>query len=245
MKNSSCKIRLLLVLALFLMYGCASPKFLSSEDRGKIKSVVVAIESEDERMNIIDVAEIRKKEYSKTYGGMMYGAIGGAIEALVKEGISRYKINSVIDGNIDPIGQGISGYDTKAVFNQLTLKGMSETMLESGKTNNLPVISARILSETGDAGSTDADALLRIEYRYGIGAYSKGKLFPAMTASISVESLPEKRTLMKDIWIASACENRDYTIEDYAKDGGEKYKRCFEEMVERFGRSLAGLFSLK
>lgn len=90
--------------------------------------------------------------------------------------------------------------------------------------------------------STDADVLLKIEYQYGIGAYSEKKPLPAIIANISVESIPENRTLMKNTWITHSCEKHNYTLDDYAKDNGKIYKQCFEEMVEQFGQNLVNIF---
>jgi hypothetical protein len=234
---------LLPVLVFLLIHGCASaPKFLSNEDRSKTRSIVLAIESEDDQMNVIDVTQIRKQEYSRTYGGIMHGAIGGAMETLIIEGISTHKIGSLIGGSIGPVRESISGYDTKTVFDRLVLKGITENMVDLNRLHNLPVHDVRASNRIGEPRSTDADVLLKIKYRYGIGAYNKQKPFPAMIAQISVESLSENKMLMKNIWMASGCENRSYTLDDYAKNGGEIYKRCFEEMVEQFGRNLVNVF---
>lgn len=226
------------VMALFILYGCASvPKSLSSEDRDRIKTVAVTAVLEDDELSILDITEIKKREYSKTYGGMMFGAIGGALEALIIEGISRYKIGSHVGGNIAPIRENIQGYNIKTVFNDLVLKGMSETLKESNKVQRVQAMAFQ--ENSFESKSVDADALLKIEYKYGIGARDKQKQLPAITATVSIESIPDNRTLMKDTWIAYSCEEHNYTIDDYAKNGGEIYRRCFEEMVEQFGRNIA------
>jgi hypothetical protein len=234
------RICLLTLIALFALSGCAStPKSLSEQDIGIIRTLVLTTVLEDNQMSTIDIAGIRKHEYSKTYGGMMYGALGGALEAIIIEGISRYKIHSMVGGSIDPIKEGISGYDAEAAFAEFVFKGMTENLKELNKLQSVRMLDR---ASTKDKSGHDGDALLKIEYRYGIGALEEKRPLPAVIANISVLSLPDNRLLMKNLWTAFACERRDYTIDDYARDGGRLYRQCFEEMAERFGRDLVSTF---
>lgn len=246
MKTKTYKTCLLLTIVFLLLHGCAStPKFLSSKDQNEIKSITLITVQKDDQMSVLDITQIRQQAYSRSYGGAMYGAVGGALEALIKEGISSYKINSLIGGSIDPIKESISGYNTKAAFDDLVFRGITQNMKELNKNHNVRILDVRILdrSLSGEQRrSNDADVLMKIEYKYGIGAYVENKPLPAMIAKISVESLPDNRTLMKNTWTACGCEQRNYTIGDYAKDDGRIYKQCFEEMVEQFGRNLVNVF---
>ena len=164
----------------------------------------------------------------------------GHLEALIVEGISRFKINSHVGVSIAPLRDSISGYDVKAVFDRLVLKGMSESMKEADKAREVRPLDMATWDKREGA---DADVLLKIEYRFGIGALEKQKPLPAIMALVSVESLSDNRILMKDTWVAHSCEEQGYTIDDYAKDGCAIYKRCFEQMIEQFGRDLAGSLS--
>jgi hypothetical protein len=227
------------VLALLVLCGCASvPKSLSNEDRKRIKVVAVTTVLEVDDLSMLDLANIRKSGYSRNYGGTMYGAIGGALEALIIEGISSYKIRSSIGGSISPIRESIHGYDAKSVFDALVFKGMLDTLKESNKVQCVQVIGPITSGESSIA----ADALLKIEYKYGIGAPYERNPLPAITAIVSIESLPGNQTLMQDdwnAWMASSCVEYDYTLDDYAKNNGELFKRCFEQIVEKFGRDVA------
>lgn len=53
-------------IALLFLCGCASvPKTLSEADREKVKRVVVATQLEDEKMSVLDIAQIRQRQHSK------------------------------------------------------------------------------------------------------------------------------------------------------------------------------------
>jgi hypothetical protein len=242
MKIGICGSRLACVMALLVLFGCASvPKSLSSEDRNRIKVVAVRTVLEDDGLSMLDIASVRKNEYSKSYGGMMYGAIGGALEALIIEGTSWYKIRSSIGGSISPIRESIHGYDAKSVFDALVFKGISNALNESNKVQRVQAIGPITSAESSIA----ADALLKIEYKYGIGVPYERKPLPAITATVSIESLPDNQTLTKEdwkAWIDSSCVEYDYTLDDYAKNGGELYRRCFEQIVEQFGRNVANTY---
>lgn len=231
----------LLLYAFFLLEGCAVPKRMSSEDISRIKSLAVATSLENDDFNIIDLSRIRKKEYSKTYGGMMHGAIGGALEALIIEGMAKYKINSSVDGDIAPIKQSIPGFDAKNTFEEIFFKGFSENVRINKNIQKVDIIK---LDESAfnNGPSSAYDTLLKIEFKYGIGAYQKDKPLTAMDAKVSVISLQENKRMMTDFVTSYGCSENNYTLEDYAKDNGKIYKQCFNEMADYFSKKLANQY---
>jgi hypothetical protein len=222
---------------------------MSSDYISTIKNVAVITNLEDDSLCVLDISEIRKQAYSKQYGGVMFGAIGGALEALIIEGVASYRIRSLVGGSIEPVRESISDFDAKSIFEAIVHKKLSEQLKESRGIQSVIMLKKEGVVETGDGISISnaqkgnyPDTLLTIEYRYGLGAFVENEPLPAIMASVSVISIPENRKLMTDTIMTYGCSGNAYNLVDYARDKGEIYRRCFEEVVEEFGERLAGRY---
>jgi hypothetical protein len=221
--------------------GCATvPRYMSNDYINKIKNIAVVTNLQDDSLSVLDVTGIRKQENSKQYGGVMYGAIGGALEALIIEGISSYKINSLIGGSITPIQESIAGFDVKATFDDIVNKHFFEHIRANRDIQSLVMLkTVNSLEFPNEQHNSNPDTLLKIEYRYGIGAFTEKKPVPAIVADISAISLPENKKIMSDTIIMYSCDTNNYTLADYAENNGTIYKQCFSEIVEKLIHRIA------
>ena len=123
------------------MSGCATvPTRMSSDCISKIRNIAVFTTLEDDNLSVLDISGIRKKAYSKTYGGMMFGAIGGALEALIIEGVASYKIHSLIGGSASPVRESINGFDAKSRFDDMVYKVFSEDIKINRNIQHMSVV---------------------------------------------------------------------------------------------------------
>ena len=250
--NYSFALSVLFSMVLFLLPGCATtPKYLSSDDISKIKNISIETNLEDNGLCVLDIAGVRKQAYSKQYGGVMFGAIGGAIEALIIEGVASHKINSMIGGSIGPVKESVSDFDAKVTFDAIFLKKFSEQIKENTDIQNITMLKVNSSSETagaanivipGNQTNSQPDALLKIDYKYGIGAFVEKRPLPAVIAKVSVLKLPESAKLMSDIVIMYSCNENNYTLDDYAKDKGKLYRQCFNEIADKLGQRIVGFY---
>jgi hypothetical protein len=230
-----------------LLSACATdPKRMSVDDINKIRNVAVVTKLEDNTLNVLDISGIRTREYSKQYGGVMFGALGGALEALIIEGISSYKIHSAIGGSINPIQESVADFDAETAFNDVIYTQLPEHIKAGRDIKNILMLKADNFIETEDGIRITSeekdncpDTLLKIEYRYGIGAVTEKKPVPAIVANISVISIPENKRMMRDTMIVYSCDDNDYTLADYAENNGKVYRQCFGEIVEKLCQQLA------
>ncbi|HTZ18849.1 MAG TPA: hypothetical protein VMB78_10470 [Dissulfurispiraceae bacterium] len=238
----------LLSLAIILLAGCATtPKYLSSDDASKIKNIAIETTLEDNGLCVLDIAGIRKQEYSRQYGGVMFGAI----EALIIEGVSSHKINSMIGGSIEPIKESVADFNMKSTFDSTFYKKFSELIKENTDIQNIIMLKENDSSGTATAPdiatpstqtNNQPDALLKIDYKYGIGAFVEKKPLPAVIARVSVLRLPESTKLMSDIVIMYSCDDNNYTLDDYAQNKGKIYRQCFNEIADKLGERIVGFY---
>lgn len=231
-----------LVLIILALSGCAAaPKHMSADDVARIECIGVSTYLESSSPKNIDLTGIRQQEYKKTYGGMMYGAVGGALEAIAIEIIARKKISSQIGGSLSAVRDSLSEFNAAEVFDDVFYRAFSEEMKANGKAETV-ILLRENQDKQSPEGVPNADTLVRISYQYGIGAFGKGHPIPALAAQISVVAAGDNKTLMQDTLTVHACEEKDYSLADYAKEDGRLYKECFQEMAEQFGRRLVGRY---
>lgn len=239
-----------LSLLLPLLSGCSTtPKRMSFDDINRMRNVAVVAKLDDRDLKVLDITGIKKKEQSRQYGGVMFGALGGAIEALIIEGIANNKIHSMIGGSIDPVRESVADFDAGAAFFEVAQSKLPDK-IKSGRTiQNVTVLkegkipeSAGSIVISGDDKNIHPDTLLTIEYRYGLGALVESRPVPAIVANISVVNIPENREMMRDSMVSYSCSENNYTLADYAGDKGKIFRQCFSELVESFCQGLASSY---
>jgi len=250
--RTSFSICLLLLLAALFLFGCAStklPRYMSSDYASGIRNIVIVTKLDHEGLSLLDLAEIKKEEHSKQYGGVTRGALGAALEWIIVEGIASYKINALIGGSIEPVRESVADFDARTTFDDITYRTFSEQIRTHRDIHSIVMLKTNDLSqeeliknqphERKDNGS---DVVLEIDYSHGIGAFAEERPLPAIVARISVRSIPEQATIMSDTLLTYSCDDHYYTLADYAANNGEIYKQCFRKIVEKLSQRLANIY---
>lgn len=244
--SASC---LFALVALPLISGCASTKVskcVSLDQTNSMRNIAVVATCQNAALKVLDITDIRKKEYSKQYGGVMYGAIGGVLEVLIHEGVASYKICSLVGGSVGDVRKSVADFDARSAFDEILYARFSERIKAKTHIQNVVMLkSADLVQDGSGSNSSDEqkgnkpDTLLIVDYTYGIGAWVKEKPVPAIVANVSVRSVPKNETLMSDTVVSYSCDGNNYTLANYAENGGEKYRACFRQVVDDLARRIA------
>ncbi len=232
------RIYLTVFLVAFVFTGCAPKEVPIKKDIAKTVQIIgILTNSKSDRIEFIDLAGTRKDVYQQNFGGGQFGAIGGALEALVHEAEIYVKDRELMGGSIGALRESLSGFQADDIFKQIMVR---EIEGYEKKSNILKLV---VLNENERNNLQDLDAILEINYVYGIGAYVPEVLNAVISANIVLTRTTNGETLANFDHVISAGTKSPCTLKDYAINNGALYKTDFSEAAKGFTISLAEMLA--
>ncbi len=234
---------------LLLMVGCATTsKSLGPEITSKIKKVGIVTVLKDKELRVFDHTEV----YGKTYGGMMFGAIGGALEAVALAIEANIRIKASLGGDPNLLRNQLREYSVSEVFFGNLSRRLSEKyeivstdqsvneLREAKKGEKLKV------EDYLDAcGKCQADTMLKVEYYYGLAAYASRKSSAAIIANFSVYDVETKELLLKKEIVSDNYFGRSRVVPEFAANDSELYKKDLSRAMDALSEIVARDFGIQ
>lgn len=237
------------LLAFSLMAGCATTsKSLGPEITSKIKKVGIVTVLKDKELRVFDHTEV----YRKTYGGMMFGAIGGALEGIALAVEANIRIKSSLGGNPDLLRNQLREYSVSEVFFGNLSRKLSEKyemvsadqsvneLREAKKGEKL-----KIEDYLDACRKCQADTMLKVEYYYGLAAYANVKSSAAIIANFSVYDVETKELLLKKEIISDKYFKKSRVIPEFAANDSELYKKDLSGAMDTMSEVVARDFGIQ
>lgn len=231
------------LLVLSLMAGCATtPKSLGPEITGKIKKVGIVTVLKDKELRVFDHTEV----YRKTYGGMMFGAIGGALEGIVLAIEASMKVKSSLGGDPNLLRNQLREYSVSEVLFGNLSRRLSEKyeivsadqsaneLREAKKGENL-----KIEDYLEACRKCQADTMLKVEYYYGLAAYASVKSSAAIIAHFYIYDVNTKELLLKKEIVSDKYFKKSRVIPEFAANDSELYKKDLSEAMDAMSEVVA------
>ena len=246
--NNLCLWMVLCAFAFSLMSGCATTsKSLGPETTSKIKKLGLVMVLQDNQLRVFDHTGVSQK----TYGGFMFGAIGGALEAIAKAVETNIRIRSSLGGDPNALIKELGEYHIEEIFGEELVNKLS------GK--YVIVNTDRFVNELKDTKKgqklkvedyldacrrCEADTLLKIDFNYGLAAYAREKSSAAIVVNLSVYDVATKSLVMKKQIVSDQYFKKSRVIPDFSANGAELYKKDIPEIVNMLSIIIARDFGL-
>jgi hypothetical protein len=237
------------LLVLSLMAGCATTsKSLGPEITGKIKKVGIVTVLKDKELRVFDHTEV----YRKTYGGMMFGAIGGALEGIALAVEGSIRIKSSLGGDPNLLRNQLREYSVSEVFFGNLSRRLSEKyeivsadqsvneLREAKKGEKL-----KIEDYLDACRKSQADTMLKVEYYYGLAAYANVKSSAAIIANFYVYDVKTKELLLKKEIVSDKYFKKSRVIPEFAANDSELYKKDLSEAMDTMSEVVARDFGIQ
>ncbi len=236
-------------LMLSLMAGCATTsKSLGPEITSKIKKVGIVTVLKDKELRVFDHTEV----YQKPYGGVMFGAIGGALEGIAKAIEASIRIKSSLGGDPNLLRDQLREYSVSEVFFGNLNRKLSEKyeivsadpsvneLREAKKGEKL-----KIEDYLDACRKCEADTLLKVEYSYGLAAYASRKSSAAIIANFSVYDVETKELLLKKEIVSDNYFGRSRVVPEFAANDSELYKKDLSRAMDALSEIVARDFGIQ
>lgn len=236
------------LLAFSLMAGCATTKSLGPETTSKIKKVGIVTVLKDKELRVFDHTEV----WGKTYGGMMFGAIGGALEAIALAVEANIRIKSSLGGDPNLLRNQLREYSVSEVFfGNLSrrLSGKYEIVSADPSVNELQEAKKgeklKIEDYLGACRRCEANTMVKVDYYYGLAAYASRKSSAAIIANFSVYDVETKELLLKKEIVSDRFFKKSRVIPEFAANDSELYKKDLSEAMDAMSEVVARDFGIQ
>ena len=246
--NNLCLWMVFCVFGFLLMIGCATtPKTLKTETTSNIKKLGVVAFLRDNELKVFDHTGVSKK----TYGGFMFGAIGGALEGIAIAVETNIRIRSSLGGDPNILIKELGEYHINEILGEKLANKLSEkyVIVNTDRfVNELRETKKGQKLKTEDyldvCRKCEADTMLKVDFDYGLAAYAREKASAAMIANISVYDVATKTLLMKKEILSDQYFKRSRVIPDFSANGAELYKKDILEALNTLSVIVARDFGL-
>lgn len=230
-----------------LMAGCATTsKSLAPEATSKIKRLGIVTVLKDKELRIFDHTDTSQK----TYGGVMFGAIGGLIEGVAIAVETNIRIKSSLGGDPDLLRKQLREYSLNKAF----LENVSDRLSEKYRIVSADPFVSELRQTKGEklkiedyldaCKKCEADTMLKIEYFYGLAAYAREKASAAILARFSVYEVGTKALIMEKEIVSDIYFKKSRVVPDFAANDSELYKKDLSEAVDALSAAVARDFGL-
>jgi hypothetical protein len=237
------------LLVLSLMAGCATTsKSLGPETTSKIKKVGIVTVLKDKELRIFDHTEV----YKKTYGGMMFGAIGGALEGIALGVEASIRIKISLGGNPDILRNQLREYSVSEVFFGNLSRRLSEKYEIVSADQSVNELQEAMKGEKlkiedylDACRKCEVDTMLKVEYYYGLAAYANVKSSAAVIANFSVYDVETNKLLLKKEMVSDRYFKKSRVIPEFAANDSELYKNDLSEAMGAMSEVVARDFGIQ
>ena len=235
--------------------SCASTqkemKFSLSIDEAKqINRVCILNNLKNTEVQIFDTSGIRENEYSKSYGGVTHGAIGGLVEGLILGGIAEYKLRKLVDESPSMIDENIDGEDIKRIIGNSILAGIDENREKFGDRNitfcikNIDQFPSKKLNQESNFSylqDNGYDLLVIASYTHGLSVTEYRKPIATVMAVIELYDTATGSLLARRP-LNSRSRNDVHTIKEYRENDSKLYVLAIQNDSKRIGELITMSF---
>lgn len=239
MPAGSALVALLTVIALC---GCATaPNSLEPRLAQGFKRVGVVVYTPEERPSVLDHAHMMEK----SYGGVMFGAVGGFLEGVLLIAEQTGAENSSLGGSIDELRAEVPTYPIR----QLVEQGLSDKLSKTYEVLGSQALrveapaskpTAEELKRRLDgAKQQNLDALLLVNCGYGLAAYAGETSTVAIDTSLTLYRVATGEVILKKGLSSTELFRESRTVKQASINNAE----LFKEDIAQASNALCTLIS--
>ena len=246
---------IIITLITLMCVSCASTpkenKFsLSINEAKNINRVCILNNLKDKKVQIFDTSGIRENEYSKSYGGVTQGAIGGLIEGLIIGGIAEYKLRKLVDEPPSMIDENIDGEDIKRIIENSILEGIDENRDKFGDRNitfcikNIEQFSSNKPKQASNFNylrDSGYDLLVIASYTHGLSVTEYRKPIATVMAVIEMYDTVTGSLLARRP-LNSRSRNDVHTVKEYIENDSKLYVLAIQNDAKKIGELITMSF---
>ena len=247
------QFHIILFCALY-MVGCAStqPTYMSKNSIRQLKTIIFIIEAESGKPEIIDIGGIRTQAYNSVFSGgpELYGALGVLIASGIAEVTSQYEIKKALGEDENSITTLLNNEEALHII----FSGISESFEE--KTSECDYIDfEKIIFLNNQNEDTinkykkvDADHIVNIKYKFGIGVSKKYPPQPAIVSLLEIynpksKELVEKTEISSNSYSLYSAQEEVPSLEEYSKNNAKLFKHDLRKAAKIVGGEIARLYT--
>jgi hypothetical protein len=225
-----------------LLTGCATVTGLKPEQIKAVRSIALAIEPYRTSPEILDHTQVM----DKTYTGYQYGAIGGAIESIIKTIEANIVIKDSLKGSPAEFLKAMEGFqiqeDLVLKTGQALETGYKVIILQPSQVCAKDHCSVK--QYVNAAKTEQADALVYFKYAYGVAAYANEKSGVAIDADIGVYQISNSKKLLQKVLSSDEAFRKGHTIDEFFAGDQALFKEEIGKAVEHFSKLIASMWGL-
>lgn len=236
------------VFGFLLMAGCATTsKSLTPETTSKIRKIAIVTVLQEKELRVFDHTDVSKK----SYGGYMYGAIGGLLEGVAIAVERSIRMRSSLGGDPDLLRKQLGQYPINEILQENVTTKLSERyqVLDANQFVNELRVSKKgeelkIEDYLDVCRKCEADTMLKFDLLYGLAAYAREKSSAAIITNLFVYDVGTKTLLMKKQVVSDNYFKKGRVILDFAANDSELYKKDVQEAANALSVIVARDFGL-
>ncbi len=222
---------LLFCFCLVFLYGCASTLISLKPDQIKsIKTIAILTDPVKDSPQILDHTKVREK----SYGGYMFGAVGGLIEGMVLNSEAQAAIKLSLGADPKEFLNENKNFRIKNFDAMLSEKLEtaftvipSEGLRENCKSSNCGVKDyLKIANEKG------ADAFVYLKFTYGLAAYLDRPGSVAIDGDLIIYQIPSNKILLKKSISSEEVFIEPHKLVEFIADDSDLFKQDIQKAVE-------------
>jgi hypothetical protein len=201
---------------------------------------VIITTLQNEKPRIFDHVKLSKENQDALrYAGLFGGAALTGIVGIAVILESNNKIHESLGGNPDLLREQLGEYPIKEILEEKLIDKISE-MYKIVDVNNL--LDGLRESQKGQkyeiedyldiCKKCEADTMLKIDFYYGLAAYSGEKASAAIVGNILVYDVKTKELLMKKAILSDQYFRKGRTVPEFSDNSAELFKKDIIEAVD-------------
>ncbi len=255
-RKSICRF-LVVAIVLDCLLGCSSSKLLTRDDFSKFETLTILAVPQSNTIQVFD----RTKTREKFYAGQYQGALAMLIGELLVTGISTYKINTNLGGDVNELRTILRAYPFKMILKD-ELQKIDSNSYQVIPLNETPVGLRNILSKAKSASylkkniddiakeRNNLKTIVFIEFAHGLfvrGGVTEPGI--GIVSDMVVFDIVSNKTVFKKTTTSADIDYRTAsgTVDELIVNNGQLYRDGFKKaakfIAERVAFDIGGYLS--
>lgn len=223
------------VLLAFIASGCAAtPQYLTREQASAIKKVAVVAEMKEKEWTVLDHTNV----WQKSYTGGQFGLIGGLVDAAVLATEQSIKQEKSLGGDVELLRKEIQSVEVTDMIHADLRNRLAKTC----EVINTSAQAGQNAPQPPASPTQMADAVLKLQIKYGLAVYADKMANAAVDADIEVSDAHTGDVLMKKKVQSDTLYSDHHSIDKFAAEGGQLFKQNMAKAVAALAEQVANEF---
>ncbi len=235
--------RMWIIPAVLLVISACAPVSLKPEDSAAIRKIALVTSLRDVNPCALDHTHIGER----TYGGFMFGAVGGFVEGVVIVLEQTAATRASLGGSIDDLKKELGTLPAKELIDRKLVERLSKAYRVIGPQELPQELSDARWNATDESRQAlitackerGADTAVRVDFAYGLAAYSGEKASTAIDAVVEVYNVNKGELILKKVISSDEYFQTAHTVSEVARNKAALFKEEFEEAADGLSMLIA------